>query len=389
MTPDASDASLEGLTVVTKSTNALITQFETLLHSIALDKPVAHSSAAPDTPAVAGSVDALALAHDSASLVKAHTTKLSLLVINEPFTPSAIARVLRELVAGPIPGLASAVQVCEVHSHTSVTRHELAWRCYRVLKELRGFIELIPLDGKTLSANKKNGAKGDKGSMVSTGVIWAACDDVILLKKLGIAGLLVKKAEEYRDTLQDVLDELKEWSEEVEEEEDDDDDDDDDSEGDGQVQGVTDQMNATHLSAQEMIDDLMTAQHIPRGDPDRIRERLDSCLKRLRLTALLYSAIIKRRLKALPPLSDTTSSVMQRLDELFPILKRLPLRFGDAACAFYELDPVAIDNALDTCFFDAFAAAEMLKSPWDKSKGTSDEFTTWADKFQTSIKKPA
>ncbi|KAI0164130.1 hypothetical protein GGR57DRAFT_276288 [Xylariaceae sp. FL1272] len=386
MAPDGNYGALGALSAMIESTNALIAQFEALLHSIALDKPVAHSPLAPDTPAVAGSVDALALAHDSASLVKAHTTKLSLLIINEPFTPTAIGKVLGELVGGPIPGLASAVQVCDVNSYTSVTRRELAWRCYRVMKELRGFIELIPLDGKTLSASQKNGAKGDKGSMVSTGVIWAACDDVILLKKLGIAGLLVKKAEEYRDTLQDVLDELKEWSEEVEE--DDEDEDEDDSDDDGQVQGMADQMNATHLSAQEMIDDLMTAQHIPRGDPDRIRERLDSCLKRLRLTTLLYSAIIKRRLKALPPLSDTASSVMQRLDELFPILKRLPLRFGDAACAFYELDPVAIDNALDTCFFDAFAAAEMLKAPWDKSKGPNDEFTTWADKFQTSIKKP-
>ncbi|KAI8628406.1 hypothetical protein F5Y19DRAFT_437582 [Xylariaceae sp. FL1651] len=380
MPPKDSGGSLESLKALVNSTTSLITQFENLLHSIALDKALLDSYALPPTPDAAGLVDALSLAHDSASLIKAHTTKLSLLIINEPFTPSAIVKVLRELVAGPIPAIASAVQVCAADSYTAIARHDLAWRCYRVLKELRGFVDIIPLDGKILSADRKNGAKGDKGSIVATGVIWAACDDVILLKKLGIAGMLVKKAEEYRDTLQDVLEELKEWSEE------DDGEDDDQDEEDELVQDAANQLQDTHISTQQMIDDLMTSQHIPRDDPEKIRERLDSCLKRLRLTTLLYSAIIKRRLKALPSLpTDHTISVAKRLDEVFPILKRLPHRFGEVACAFYDLDVGAIDRAMDSCFFDAFAAAEMLKTPWE---GTKDEFTEWADKFQISIKKP-
>ncbi|KAI3321400.1 hypothetical protein HD806DRAFT_208142 [Xylariaceae sp. AK1471] len=382
MPPKATDVSLESLRALVQSTSSLITQLENDLHSAALDKARPDLSALPPTHDAASPLDVLSLAHDSATLIKAHTTKLSLLIINEPFTPSAIVKVLRELVAGPIPAIASAVQLCAADTYTFVARQDLAWRCYRVLKELRGFVEIIPLDGKILPADRKNGANGDKGSIVVTGVIWAACDDVILLKTLGIVGLLVKKAEEYRDTLQDVLDELKEWSEEVDEE----DDDEEDVDEDETVQQVTDQLQNTHVSTQQMIDDLMSSQHIPRDDPDRIRERLDSCLKRLRLTTLLYSAIIKRRLKTLPYLpTDQATPVARRLDEVFPILKRLPHRFGEVACAFYELDPGAIDRALDSCFFDAFAASEMLKAPWD---GSRDGFTEWADKFQISIKKP-
>ncbi|KAJ3571679.1 hypothetical protein NPX13_g5298 [Xylaria arbuscula] len=135
-----------------------------------------------------------------------------------------------------------------------------------------------------------------------------------------------------------------------------------------------------------MIDDLMTSQRIPRDDPDRIRERLDSCLKRLRLTTLLYSAIIQRRLKTLPPLTTgPLTSIARRLDQVYPLLKSLPHRFGEVACAFYDLDTDAIDKAMDSCFFDAFAAAEMLKIPWT---GTQDKFTDWVDKFQVGIKKP-
>ncbi|KAI0450810.1 hypothetical protein F5B21DRAFT_489223 [Xylaria acuta] len=382
MPPKAVDGSLESLKALVQSTVSLTTQLEHTLHAVALGgASPAHDVASIPAPAPApASVDVLALAHDSAALVRAHATKLSLLIINEPFTPSAVAKVLRDLVAGPIPAIASAVQLCAADTCTSVARQDLAWRCCRVLKELGGLVEAIPLDGKVLPAHRKNGANGDKGSIVTTGVVWAACDDVIQLKKLGIAGLLVKKAEEYRDTLQDVLEELKQWSEEVDEE------DEEDGGEDEDVQHIADGLQNTHVSTQQMIDDLMASQRIPRNDPDRIRERLDSCLKRLRLTTLLYSAIIKRRIKTLPSLpTEQATPVARRLDEVYPILKRLPRRFDDVACAFYELNTSAIDAAMDSCFFDAFAAAEMLKAPWT---GTEDVFTEWADKFQISIKKP-
>ncbi|RYP36997.1 hypothetical protein DL767_003152 [Monosporascus sp. MG133] len=382
--PNTTENPLETLTTLVAATKALISQFETFVYAISVDEEPAVDT--PPSPSLSANptenIDALSLAHDSASLIRAHTTKLSLLIINEPFTPSAIVKVLRELVAGPIPGIASAVQLCDAEKYTKVARLDLAWRCYRVLHDLNGFVDIIPLNGKVLRDDQKTGGKG---SMTATGFIWTACDDVILLKKLGIGGMLVKKVEEYRDTLKDVLEELKEWSEEADE----DDADDDAGTGNGQNGGVDDvanQMQNSHISTQAMIDDLMNPQHIPRDDPNKIRERLDYCLKRLRLTTLLYSAIAKRRLKALPPLPATAEpTVARRLDEVVPILRRLPNRFGEVAYAFYNLDRDSIDREMDSCFFDAFAASEMLMKPWE---GQRDEFTEWAEKFQASIKKP-
>ncbi|KAI1128333.1 hypothetical protein F5Y10DRAFT_277487 [Nemania abortiva] len=384
MSSKAADGSLESLKLLVQSTTSLITQLKSNLWSVAHGEiPPDSSTSPPNHDNGTGSVDALSLAHDSASLIRAHTTKLSLLIINEPFTPSAISKVLRELVAGPIPAIASAVQHCPAETYTTLVRRSLAWRCWRVLEDLKALVEIIPLDGKILPADRKNGADGERGSMVATGVVWATCDAVIQLKKLGIAGLLVEKAQEYRDTLQDVLDELKEWSEEADEEEEEEE---EEGEQDENVQHITNELQNTHVSAQQMIDDFMEAARIPRDDPHRIRERLDSCLKRLRLTILLHSAIIKRRIKTLPPLpSEQATPIITRLDEVYTILKRLSDRFGDVALAFYDLDPTHIDRATDECFFDAFAVAEMLKAPWT---GTQDEFTEWANKFQTSIKKP-
>ncbi len=390
-TNNAPDNSLEALATLITTTKNFIAQFEPfLLNAVSVNDttstdantsntPPSLSPATADSAAAvdpAENVDALSLAHDSASLIKAHTTKISLFIINEPFTPSAISTVLRQLVAGPIPGITSAVQIFDAERYTKVARQDLAWRCYRVLHELKGLVEVIPLDGKVLRDEKKNSGRG---SIAATGVIWAACDDVIRLKTLGITGLLVKKVEEDRDTLKDVLEELKEWKEEAEEEE-------DSNDGDDTVDDITAQMQNSHISTQDMLDHLMNPRSIPHDDPDRIRERLDSCLKRLRLTTLLYSAIIKRRIKVLPPLPVTMdSTVVRRLDEVVPILARLPHRFEDVACAFYDMDRDSIDREMDSCFFDAFAVSEMLMKPWE---GQRDEFTEWAEKFQASIKKP-
>ncbi|KAI1742931.1 hypothetical protein F4680DRAFT_387644 [Xylaria scruposa] len=377
MPPKAAEGSLESLKALVQSTTSLTTQLEETLSDISFGKIPPDSCTPPLNDAAPTSVDVLALAHDSASLVRAHSTKLSLLIINEPFTPSAITKVLRELVAGPIPAIASAVQLCAADTHTTIVRQHLAWKCRHVLHELRRLVETIPLDGKVLPAHRKNGANGDRGSIVTTGVLWAACDEVILLKKLGIAGLLAQTVDEHRDTLQDTLEELKEWSEMEDEE---------DSEEDEDVQHVANGLQNTHISAQQMIDDLMTSRPIPQNDPDRIRERLDLCLKRLRLIILLYSAINKRRIKTLPSLpTEQATPFIHRLHEVYPILKRLPIRFDEVASAFYDLDTAAIDATMDQCFLDAFAAAEMLKAPWT---GTEDVFTEWADKFQISIKKP-
>lgn len=126
---------------------------------------------------------------------------------------------------------------------------------------------------------------------------------------------------------------------------------------------------------------------IPRDDPEKIRERLESTLRRIRLTVLLYQALIKRRLKTLPKLPlapQIVSATVSRLDEVMPLLRRMTDRFNSLAVAFYELDSAEINKLMDQCFFDAFAVSELLARPWE---GHKDEFTDWVAKFQVEIKR--
>ncbi|OLN94149.1 Uncharacterized protein C22E12.18 [Colletotrichum chlorophyti] len=365
------------LNALTDTAVALMSQLEAALLVINAGKDTPAQNDAPTT----STVDAFSLAYDSASLIKAHSTKISVLIINEPFTPSAISKVLRELVAGPIPGLATAAQSCDAARYTATVRKDLAWKCYTVLKELRALVERIPRDGKILSAAQKNGsaAAASKGSMAATGVIWSACDELMQFSKGGIGGCFIKKVEEFRATLKDVMEELKAWGDEEPE----DDDDEDDAASDDLDHDSA--LGSMMPSAQEIIDDMMSGQQaIPRDDPDKIRDRLESCLKRLRLTTLLYQAIIKRRLKALPSLPADESPIPQRLDGAITILRRLPHMFDELAGAFYELSPDEIDRVMKLCFDEIVALSECLKAPWT---GEGDEFSEWAVKFQAEVKK--
>lgn len=371
-------AQQDALNSLVDSAVALLQQLETVLLGVASTSEPSQ----PTSDASTSSIDALSLAHDSAALIKAHSTKISLFIISEPFTPSAIAKVLRELVAGPVPALASAVQACDPRRYTDTLRRDLAWRCYTVLRELRALVERVPRDGRILSGEQKHGSGtgAGKGSIAATGTLWSACDAVVRFRAVGIAGHFVKKVEDLRDTLKDIMEELKEWGEDTG-----DGGDDDDGNGGGSV-ATEDEQEGPHASTQALLDSLMSShQTIPADDPDRIRERLDSCLKRLRLTTLLYQAILKRRIKKLPQLpTDEPSAIPQRLDEVAKVLRQIPDRFGDLAAAFYDLRPDEIDRVMDQCFFDAFAASELLLKSWD---GERDEFTDWAEKFQVEIKK--
>jgi hypothetical protein len=180
---------------------------------------------------------------------------------------------------------------------------------------------------------------------------------------------------------------LQEWGdEEDDEDEGADEDDDHNSDEEGEENGVS--------AAQSAIDSMFANQrHIPRDDTNKIRERLDSSLKRLKLMILMHQAVIKRRFKTLPALlspesisapTEADKRLVQCLDEVLKVLKKIPDITDELANAFYELDAAEIDKRMDECFFTGFAAVELLVNNW---AGKEDEFTAWARKFQVEMKK--
>jgi hypothetical protein len=381
-TDQKSQKDLSSLKITVAAVSALLAQLEA-----AVKTPPTSTHDDPKSPS---DVSALSLSHDAAKLIRAHSTKLSLLIINAPFTPSAISTVLRELASGPLPALATAVEICDSTAYTKVMQSELIWRTQKVFTEFGTLLREVPLDGKVLNTDQKNGT-GDtvgKGSLASTGVVWQACDNVMELKNLDIAGLVVKKAEQYRDTLKDAIEELQEWGEEEGDEEDEEDEDahEADDEEDGEFPNAI----------QDEIDALFgSSLHIPADDPNHIRPRLESSIRRLKLIVLMYNAVIKRRFKPISALSlhhlqinsrpdeleksvlletNKGASPAQRLDAALEVLKKIPDIADELANAFYNLDAKEIDRRMDECFFTGVAATELLATSWSDK---DDEFTVW------------
>lgn len=203
---------LDSLKLTVATVTALLAQLEAAVKT-------------PHTPNVPAkdNINALSLAHDAAKLIKAHSTKLSLLIINAPFTPTAVTKVLSELASSALPALASAIEVCDSKIYTKIASSELLYRVQKVLNEFGTLLKIVPLDGKVLTPDQKNGPTGvsANGSLAQTGVVWQACDSLMDLQTQDIAGLIVKKAEQYRDTLKDAIEELHEWAEEESDDEDD------------------------------------------------------------------------------------------------------------------------------------------------------------------------
>ncbi|EFX00191.1 hypothetical protein CMQ_7193 [Grosmannia clavigera kw1407] len=345
-------------------------------------------------------LNALALAQDAAVLIRAHATKISLLIINEPFTPSAISKVVQEVMGGPVPALSNAAHECYGDRYTYDFQRELALRCQRVLTQVELLLNSIPKDGKVLKTDKKevatkrgtssvktNSAVAERGAFTEIGILWTECDSVVALAKGGVRDRLIQIVGQLAETLKDELEELKEWSEEDADDDDDEDDADDDANDSDDAAGTSDiASDDHHASTQAMLDDLMDAgRHIPTADPEGLRPRLEVTLRKIRMTHLLCTAIVKRRIRSLPTLpTEKPSNIAARLDNAMMVLQELPDRLGELAAAFYDLSASRVDSHMGQCFEDAFVASELLVLSWD---GKQDTFSDWTTKFQAEIRK--
>lgn len=303
----------------------------------------------------------LSAATDEARKLKKNAAKIALLIINEPFTPSAITKELRNLVQNCIVGLSNAIELCDPWRYTCTMSAELAHRSQILWKELETFVTTIPEDGKVLSKDqqKGNGQTKGNGSLAETGLLWQACDSIIELGEIGILGLFDKKTQTYRDQLKDALEELKEWGEEEGE----DDDENSHDEGDSMCE-----------------EDMFDQRPIPKSDPDRIRPRLDTTTQRARTICLLYNSVIKRRFKSMPGPGKFTLPV----DLALRSLSRIPEVMDELVGAFYDLNPGCIDRLMGDLFTDAVEVVDLLALGW---AGESDEFTKWAAKFKEVMHK--
>lgn len=354
-------ADVKALTDLIKSTQAILAQFTASL---------ADNAPKPTEP-IPSPPNPLQVFSDAAKLLKAHVTKISLLVINKPFTPSAVTKVLRELANTCLPALISAVQICQQEKATwsELLGREARLRTRRVFRELETLLQEI----ESVAQGSTAASSGGRNSLSATGVVWESCDALIELKTLGIAGLAVQKAEQWRDTIKDAIEELQEWTEGEDLE----------TEGpndplfDSDDEGVAGDDN-------DSFNDIFNAANSMPADRPELKELVEQAIEKLKKVEILYKALVKRRLKAYKSVAAEAEkkSSAEYLDEVMDLLKEVPDLVDDLASMFYDLEEKSAKDALSACVTKARETATLAKLDYE---GKEDEFSTWSKKWMEAV----
>ncbi|KAK4493921.1 hypothetical protein PRZ48_015107 [Zasmidium cellare] len=353
MAPPAKE-DLRVLNELIASTLALLKQFSSSINT---------STITPETT-ISNPPNPLQILRDSATLLKAHTTKISLLAINKPFTPSAITKILRDLSGTCLPAMMSAVQICGQEKATwgSLMGKEVGVRVARTFKEMENLLSELK------SIADGNSAPARRDSLSSTGVVWESCDALIALEKLGIAGLAVKKAEQYRDSIKDAIEELQEWREGS------------DPDNEGQADALLDSDDEGVDGDAESLDDIFNAANSMPKDRPELRQLVEDAEGKLKKIVLLHTALVKRRLKTFKTSSEQPH--VEALDKILLHLKIAQSGVDDLAGSFYDLDDDGAKSELEKCVDEAKSACGIARLSWE---GKEDEFTAWSKKWEEAI----
>ncbi|KAF1921192.1 hypothetical protein BDU57DRAFT_509863 [Ampelomyces quisqualis] len=354
---------MNALIEVAKTTQSLLTHFQSSL-AASEGTPSQPQTTATELPNPLDAIKA------STTLLKSHTTTLSLLLLTPPLTPSALVAKINDVNSGALSGMvAAALYVPPRDQKEEIMRTELRLRVRQLVGTWADVLALVlrMAEGGQGAKGKDDGpSASEKQDILSaTGVLWEACDALIKLCNDGVVALVVKKATELKATLADAVAELKEWGEDVEDENDEPEDSDDE-------------------------DDMFAPSNRLGKDDKVLKELLDRSVKKLKLVSILYQALIKRRLKTYPATSastkagrseganDATSSPGSKLDELMTLLKTIPETVDDLASAFYDLNDDGVKELLEQGCKEAKSAAGVVKQSW---AGADDEYTAWSQKW--------
>lgn len=254
----------------------------------------------------------------------------------------------------------SAVELAQADVWGRLLRREITARVGRVMREMGVFLAEV----RGL-AEEEEGGKGRKeegnrrDTLASTGVVWEACDAVVELEEMDVGGVALKRAREYQALVKDAIAELKEWGEEAEESEDE-----------------------KEVDDGEEEDFFGAGSSLPR-DRVELRELLSQGLGKVRKVEILYTAVIKRRIRTFTKETARIKPHVMIIDELLDHLKKLPELTDELASGFYDLDEDAVKEQITALVDEAKATIKLVELSWD---GKEDEFTGWSAKWLEVVK---
>ena len=342
------------------STTSLIAAFQSSLTS---------PKAAP--PTVSNPPNPLRLLLDASTLLKAQTTKLSLLILNTPFTPSAISTIITSISSECLPVLMAALELCRPEEYTYFLSDHIKGNIARILREMSALLQRVPTE------NDSVGAREGRSTLANTGVIWEICDALIALAKQGVVHLAAQKAETYHALLRDAIAELEKWDPDEEEDDDGLFRENDWSRNETEQQDDTVSPPSVALSAM-----VLTPPHTPPTTPSPIQMPRNRALSTLRLIRLLYPAIQKRRIHTFPHITLTTTPSdlpcgvqVKAFDALLNHLQNFSEAADVIAGSLYSRDEDDTEAESEKLRSMGLGCVESLSLNWN---GAEDKFSAWS-----------
>lgn len=374
-TTSKTDTDISDLKATIASASALIVTFQASLSPTATSSP----------PEIANPPNPLRLLSDACSLLKAQTTKLSLLILNKPFTPTAITFILKNLSTECLPALMSAVELCSPKQYTAFLRDHICANVSRIMREMASLMASIPVEEQEMAPSASTHKEGEgRNTLSSTGVIWEVCDALIVLALRGLVDVAMKKADAYHALVKDAIAELEEWNP-------------DEDEGD-----IFDSGSSTDSNDNQVPETVSTAESrptiamkamtlTPPATPTPIRQMYDQTLATLRLVRLLYPALRKRRIQTFPPIVSSTSLnqlptswQIHAFDNLMKHLRIFSESADELAGALYSEDEEQASGGLEMIKVKAFECVKDVDRNWDRDRKV-DEFTEWSQKWMKRV----
>ncbi|KAG7007326.1 hypothetical protein G7Y79_00010g028270 [Physcia stellaris] len=351
---------IKDLRATVASTSALIATFQASLSSATTSTSSPSEIASPPNP--------LRLLSDACALLKAQTTKLSLLILNKPFTPTAITFILKNLSTECLPALMSAVELCSPKQYTTFLRDHISANVSRIMREMTSFLACIPVEEQNMAASASVDQESEgRNTLPSTGVVWEICDALIALSLQGLVDVAMKKADAYHALIKDAITELEEWNP-------------DEDEGDIFDSGASTDSNDNRSSepprnAESPPTVALNAMTLtPPATPTPIRQ-ISTQTPHTDLPTCEFIYL---------PAQLPTSWQVYAFDNLMQHLRVFSEMADDLAGALYGGDEEQASGGLEMLKMQAFECLEELDRNWDQNR-KADVFTEWSQKWMRRL----
>lgn len=338
------DAGTDECLLLLRSSKVLIEQFQKSLASLQHDQATSHDQPSP-----------LTLLKAAAQALKSTVTKLSLLAITTPFTPSAICTQLKSLHGTILPPLATSSVLISAEIHPDLFAKDCLNLARATFVETKAFLETIEQRAKAARTQSRVSDDDKQGVMESTGRVWAACDALVKFSEDGVPGFLVKRAEQWLALMKDAVQELQEWDpEELV---------DDDLFG----EGLSDDGSATSPSAEVRDADEVTVAAGVKEQALKVLQRIPQSIH----------VLIKQRLAQLSQIEPTTvARHTKTLDLVLKNVRRISESIDESAEAVYMGNPELCLKKAGEARAIAIDTIQAVVKPW---QGTNDATETKQD----------